>query len=88
MYKLRQLTHKLNVKFVSELLEFIHISFPKNTVFNPYNSYSWTSCLFSTLNTNNSWWIIFSYSYAATLQKKVVRQTEILIYKFLSNDVE
>jgi hypothetical protein len=25
--------------------------FPKNTVFNPYNSYSWTSCLFSTLNT-------------------------------------
>jgi hypothetical protein len=25
--------------------------FPQNTVLNPYNSYSWTSCLFSTLNT-------------------------------------
>ena len=37
MYKLRQLTHKHN--------------FLKNTVFNPYSSYSWTSCLFSTLNT-------------------------------------
>ena len=56
-------------------------------MFNPYNSYSWTSCLFSTLNTNNSWWIIFSYSYAVMLQKKVVRQTEILIYKFLSNRI-
>ena len=36
MYKLRQLTHKHNFL---------------KTVFNPYNSFSWTSCLFSTLNT-------------------------------------
>ena len=45
MYKLRQLTHKLNK--VRSLC--IH-NFLK-TVFNPYKSYSWTSCLFSTLNT-------------------------------------
>ena len=48
MYKLRQLTHKLNkVRRCRSL--YIH-NFLK-TVFNPYNSFSWTSCLFSTLNT-------------------------------------
>ena len=41
----------------SEGVYYIH-NFLK-TVFNPYNSYSWTSCLFSKLNTNNLWWIIF-----------------------------
>ena len=30
---------------------------------------SLTNVLFLTLNTNNFWWIIFSYSYAVTLQK-------------------
>ena len=47
-------SERLDVQFVSELLEFIHTKFPNNTVFNPYNfynSYSWTSCLLSTLNT-------------------------------------
>ena len=59
-------------------------------MFNPYNSYSWTSCLFSTLNTNNSWWIIFSYSYAITLQKKsspANGNIDLYIHNFLKNSV-
>ena len=55
MYKLRQLTHKLN--------------FLKNTVFNPYSSYSWTSCLFSTLNTQGEPQTITGHTIASKLKK-------------------
>ena len=83
MYKRRQLTHKLN-KFRSL---YIH-GFLKTQCLILIISYSWTSSLFSTLNTNNSWWIIFFIFLRRNATKKVVRPTEILIYKFLSNDVE
>ena len=51
MYKLRQLTHKLN------------------KVFNPYNSYSWASCLFSTLNTIKKIPKDIQYTYDCKLKK-------------------
>jgi hypothetical protein len=66
MYKLRQLTHKLNkVRRCRSL--YIH-NFLK-TVFNPYNSYSWTSCLFSTLNTIKKIPKDIQYTYVCKLKK-------------------
>jgi hypothetical protein len=73
MYKLRQITHKLYIKsfgFEPQPGHTLEHEIGICCLFNPYNSYFWTSCLFSTLNINISWWIILSYSYAVTLQKK------------------
>ena len=59
----------LYVKFVSELPSLYIHNFIKNTVFNPYNSYSWTSYLFSTLNTSKKIPKDIQYTYDCKLKK-------------------
>ena len=55
-----------------------------------FNPYSWTSCLFSTLNINNSWWIIFFIFLCHNATKKsspANGNIDLYIHNFLKNNI-